>query len=172
MASGGSGVKIKNGINSVAVVGACILVLIVIGLIGMMIFYNSELKQTESSVASLRNQVTQLEASEQKLILAKDRLDKIRDIHEDGNASDEIGLYKEIAGRDTQGVVFSEVGIESKKFESSVLAENSSSLSAFLSYITSIPNVDKIILSTLSFNPTSGYLASLVFQTEASQVKK
>lgn len=158
--------RVKNGLSTASLVGALATVVMIAALTVMAILYNSRLNNLERSITSLKSQVTQLEASEQRLVLAKDRLNKIKAIRQDDSATDEISVYKQMAGKSGSEVKFTEVNIESKKLESSVLSTSSQPISAFLKSLTEITGVKKIILSTLSFSPTSGYLAGLIFESE------
>ncbi len=158
--------KTKSMIISLATVGVIILLLLIISAIGGIIIYSSQLKSLNTNVDRLKEQVLSLEKTEQRLVLAQDRLAKIKEIRQEDDASAELALFKEMSSQTSPEITFAEVNIESKKLESTIFADSSNPLALFFKNITNLNGAKSILLSALSFNPTSGYLASLIFESD------
>jgi Tfp pilus assembly protein PilN len=168
LSANSASVKIKNAINTLAIISTTALFICIFAFVGLYIYNNNKLKLLVVDNSKLKNQITSLEASEQKLVLAKDRLGKIKDIMENNSAQDEIALYKEISKDIDPAIQISEVGLESSKLETSLLTPDSRTVGTFFNKIITLKTVKKIMLTTLTYNPSTGYLAGLVFTTGGS----
>lgn len=109
----------------------------------------------------LKEQIKSLEQTEQKVFLAKDRLDKIKTAlnieSADKNLEKLENFYSAIAGT----VTISEADITSKKTEISVVARNSSFLTTFLGNLTTSDLFKTINLTSFGFNSSNGYFITV-----------
>lgn len=161
-------VKLAKTLNKLSIVGVILLILSVISAIVLFFFFSSDLKKTNASVATLKNEISSLEKSEQKLILVKDKLEKISYIKSLSSAENDINQFKSINEivLSASNSAFTEISVGSSKTEISLSTPDSSSLSLILSSFTNLKDYAKITLSSLGFNSTSGFLSSLIFESK------
>lgn len=168
MAVPAKSLKLVKVLNKLSIVGAVILVLSIIVAISGFIFFTISFKKVDASVASLKNDISSLEKSEQKLILVKDKLNKIAYIRSLPSADNDISEFQklnEIISVSSDSA-FTGVNIGSNKTELSLASKDSTSLSLVLDSISNLKNYVKITLSSLGYNPTSGFLSSLIFESK------
>ncbi|AKM83465.1 hypothetical protein A2422_01160 [Candidatus Woesebacteria bacterium RIFOXYC1_FULL_31_51] len=168
MAVPAGSLKFVKVLNKLSILGVISLILLTISAITLFVFYSIELKKVNSSVASLKNEISSLEKSEQKLILVKDKLGKIAYVKSLDSAENEINRFKKINEivSVSSDSAFTEVSIGSSKTEVSLISGNSTSLTSILESVANLKDYGKIILSSLGFNPTSGFLTSFIFNSK------
>lgn len=159
-------VTLAKTLNKISTVGTILLILTIIGLIAGMVYFNVERGKTTTNIASLKQQIVDLERSEQKLILAKDKLSKIAYIKNSDSIDTELSNFIEfensVSGA-SSAISFTEINIDPTKTEVSFAASDSGSLSSTLEKISTLAKYKKIVMTSLGFNATSGYVVSLVF---------
>ena len=64
------------------------------------------------------------------------------------------------------GSAITEAVLTSKGTDASIILQNSTTLSEVLSPLSKLTNYKKIILSSLGFNPNTGFLANILLQIE------
>ena len=158
-------------LNKISTIGTILLVTIILGLISGLFYYNFQYKKTLSNIESLKSKVQSLERSEQKLVLAKDRLTKIAAVKKLDSVDDELKSFKNFESLvlTNPGSIFTEISIDSDKTETSIVSATSSSLSNVMKSLNDLSenkltNYKHIIMSSLGFNSSSGYLVSLIFK--------
>lgn len=157
-------VKLTKTINKVSIVSVIILILTSLLLGGAFFYYSLEDKKVAASVASLKSKIVSLEKSEQKLVLAKDRIEKINIVQNAKSVNNEVLKYQKFAELvlNASGSAITEADLSSKGTEVSVLSANTSTLSLILAPLLKLTEYQKIVLTSLNFNPASGYISSLV----------
>lgn len=161
-------VKFAKLLNKLSIVGVLLLILSVISAIVLFIFFSSDLKKTNAAVIALKNEISSLEKSEQKLILVKDKLDKISFVKSLSSAENDINQFKSINDivLSASNSSLTEISIGSSKTEISFSTPDSSSLALILGSFTNLKDYAKITLSSLGFNSQSGFLSSLIFESK------
>ena len=161
-------VKLVRIINKVSILGVILLILSSVSAIILFLLFSNELKKVDNSVTSLKNEISSLEKSEQKLYLVKDKLGKIAYVKSLSSAEDDLIQFKDLneslSFASDSG--FTQVDIGSKKTEVSLLSSNSDALSEVLNTLANLTNYRKIILSSLGFNPSSGFISSFIFESK------
>lgn len=158
-------VKLAKLLNKFSVVGAILLIISVVVVISLLVFYSFELKNTNSKVSQLKSRVVELEKNEQKLYLAKDRIEKITEVRKLQAVDDELLKFEELTKNialypDTS---YSEISINPTKSELTLLSKTSVSFSDVLKLILGLTGYKNMILSSLGFTPASGYTSNFIF---------
>ena len=157
--------KILNKISTVTVI-LLILTLIVVG--SIFFYYSTQNSKINRNINSSKTKITNLEKSEQKLVLAKDRLSKIEVVQKVKSLNDEIKRYQKfsIIVSASTGSIISEADLNSKGTEVTILSQSSDSLTEIIPLLSKLKDYGKIILSSLEFNPISGFILNIKLETE------
>ncbi len=161
-------VKVAKVINNISLVGVVVLILSIVVIGGLFFYFNSENDNLVNSISSLKSRIVSLEQNEQKLVLAKDRISKINIVQKLKSVSGEVGRFKKFSEivASVPGAVISEANLTSKGSEVSLLAQSTDSLSGILVPLASLDEYRRITLSSLGYNPNSGYILTILLETE------
>lgn len=159
-------VRLVGVLNKASTIVLIFLVLIVITAISMSLFFSYKLKAINGEVEVLKKRVVDLQKSEQKLVLAKDRISKIVQIQKDKSAEEMVFKFKSLSDQLSldQELGVSEVKISKDEVEASFLTKNSQSVTNVLSFLKKSDIYKNVILSSFGFNATSGYLMDFDFK--------
>lgn len=162
-------VKLQKIITKLFISLTIILLLSIVTLAFFLIYYNSNLRTTLSENEVLKSRILTLEASEQKLVLAKDKLSKVKSIMSNDTIDKEFDNFKKFQNilletNVSSSSAYSESVIAPDKTEISIAIPDINSLSNLLGSISRLSDYNKIFLSSLGFNLKTGYLLSLVFE--------
>ena len=159
-------VKLVKILNKISIIGAIFLILIILIFISGLIYYNIEYKKSVSNVNTLKDKIITLEKSEQKLILAKDKLSKIAYIKSIDAVDDELTNFIELKSlvSSPSASTFTEISIDPKKTELSLTFPNSLDLSGALKSLPTLTKYKRIVLSSLGYSKNSGFLVSLILE--------
>ena len=167
----GKTVTISKIINKISTIGTIVLIFIAIVLISVLVFFNLEYKKSTTNVENLKSRIVELERSEQKLILAKDKLAKISYIKKLNSVDTELTNFQDfkLSITASSAAKFTEISITPEKTETSLTFTDSANLGAALEVVSKLLEHDgkdykNIILSSLGFSPNTGYLVSLIFK--------
>lgn len=163
---GGTTNKVSKTLNQLTVIMAGISVFAIIAILGFFFFYSSELKKATLASDGLKKQISSLEQSEQKLIFAKDRLEKISQVKNMDTALEEIAgfnlLYSFLKIHEDMSVT--DVSMDTKKLEISILSTSLGSITSFYEFLdVNKKEFERVSVSIFSFNPSAGYILNLVF---------
>lgn len=161
-------VKLAKIINKFSIVATILLILASVILGSLFFYYSLERTKINNNTQSLISRISSLQVSEQKLVLAKDRLAKIKVVRDSKSVNNEILRYQEFSNiiSNASGSAITEAVLTSKGTDASIILQNSTSLSEVLSPLSKLTNYKKIILSSLGFNPNTGFLANILLQIE------
>lgn len=164
---GGGINKISKQLTNTSIAAAVVAGFAVVVFLGIVIFYNQDFKKINSSNNTLKNQITALQQSEQKLVFAKDRLGKIAEVQAQetalGRLVDFNFLYDFLKSNSDLSVL--EVSINSDKLEMSIISTTLSATTSFFNFLNeNKEDFDRIKISTFSYSPSSGYVVNLVFK--------
>lgn len=152
-------------LNKISTIGAFFLVLAIIGLVSGFVYFNEQYKKTISNVDSLKAKIASLEKNEQKLILAKNKLSKIAYIKTINSIDSELNDYNDLKSQialNSTNLDTAEVVFDPNKTETSFKFSDSTNLSNALVTLSKLDKYKKVILSSLGYNTTSGYLVDLI----------
>ena len=158
-------VKFAKLLNKISIIGSILLIIMIITAISGLVYYNLSYKNSVVNVDILKKKVADLEKSEQKLVLAKDKLSKIAYIKSINSVDDELTNFQNFKDSisSSSNTTFTEISIDPVKTETSLVFNNSNDLSSALETLQKTTKYKSIILSSLGFNLSSGYLISLIF---------
>jgi len=168
MAVPASAVKLSSLLNRISTIIFVLLILSSIAF-GLSIFFlNQESGKVSRSVEALKLKISDLEQKEQKLVLVKDRIEKITAIKNSKSVNDEVSRYKAFSNllQTTTGSTVSEANISSKGTEVVVVSQDSTSLSSLLTPLAESANYKNIIISSLGYAQNTGFLTSLILNSE------
>lgn len=117
----------------------------------------NQVNKNNQLTSSIRN----LEATEQKLVLLKDRVAKIKNIlSQDSAYSNSESVKKIFFGLPTD-VSLDEANLTPSQIRLTVTSKSSLGMVGFLNNLTSLGNFKEIVLKNFSFRPSSGYSSTV-----------
>ena len=159
----------KSGVAKLAVLlkKLTVLLLSVFLLLGaislaFIIIFSAEINSVIKANEALKVQISTLESAEQKNILVKDRLAKIKSIEAQGDILGVVNSLGGVSATLPPGVSISDSDIDiSGRTKFSFKAADSSALSSLLAGLISLPDYKTLIIKTFTFAPDIGYLITL-----------
>ena len=151
-------IKVIRAINVVAIA------VFAIFLVGAGIFYavsSFELVSLTSQNNGLISQIKAEQATEQKLILLKDRIAKIKLAYSSDSLTKQIGLVAPLLSQLPPSASVTELNLDTNKISASILFKSAGDISSFFQNIYSSKTFGGVTLTSFGFNPTTGYLVSL-----------
>lgn len=157
-------VKLTNILNKYGIIGTIVLFVVIATSVSIFIYYKLQVTRITENIEILKTKIVALEASEQKLVITKDRLSKIALINSSPSIKEDIEKFQEIENliNSTPDSVLTEASIQSTKTEFSVLSKDSSSLSIFLEPLSKLSKFKSMILTSLGYSSTSGFISDLI----------
>lgn len=157
-------VKLTKTLSQITTIGVISLFLSIALVVAAFIFYRLEANNLSQNIESLKTRITALESSEQKLVITKDRLNKIAIINDMPSIKGDIVDFQDVQNIIT-GVADSsliEATIQSNKTEFSINSKDSSSLSNLMAPLSGLTKYKSLILTSLGFSSTAGFISDLV----------
>lgn len=111
--------------------------------------------------ASLKAQIIEMETTETRMILLKDRIGKIKIAKSSENVNTILDAISPLLAQVGADSTVPELNLDSQKIELSVNFESPASLSGFFRYLEGSTSFDSIVLTSFGFNPSTGYLVNL-----------
>ena len=148
--------KLADILTKISYASITIFLLFILTILGIFIINSSNIKKIKTQEDELINIVKQYEQTEQQIVLAKDRIEKILKIWE------KTGIQKHLSGLEkllelSSGISLNEMDISSSKSEISLNSMSSLSVSQFMSSLV-LSDIYKFIkLKNFSYNPNYGY---------------
>lgn len=160
-------VKLAKVINKVSIISVIVLMITSLAVAGLFFYYSSQSTAQAERINLLKTKISNLQKNEQKLVLAKDRLAKIDVVQKAKSVDSEVTRFKKFSDLvSSSGSVISEANLNSKGTEVSVLSLDSSSLSNILKPLASFSDYKTIVLSSLGYNPTTGFMSTIVLSID------
>lgn len=126
---------------------------------------SSELKDQTAKNEQLKQEVRALEQTESALVVLKDRLGKIEAVYNLSQA-----FLQKIKGMTTflanlaPEIAVSEISLDAESTELSLRAESLASLTGLFSQVYGSQEYKSAVLSSFSYNPSSGYSLVLILK--------
>jgi len=155
--------KLSKTLNKLALISIAILLAAAFVFLGSFIFFSQQTKASLGRQESLKSEIRALEATEQKLILVKDRIQKIGKVLNVENTTEELGVLKQIVEILPEGVSFNSVGISDSSVELEVTAPNLLSIGQFFLSIINSQGFQKVTVTGFSYKLETGYVVGLIF---------
>ena len=134
-----------------------------ITLVSFFLISSLTLKNLESDLDNLKTQIKAQETTEQRLVLLKDRLAKIKTTLTTPSVSGPLVGIKPILDSTPSEVSLSELNIDASKVDTSMIFRDSASLTNFFERLTNFKGFSRVTLTSFGFNPTAGYLVGIRF---------
>jgi hypothetical protein len=127
-----------------------------IGLFGV---FSNQLKTSSLRKAELEQNIKALQATEQRLVLIKDRLSLIKEVMGRETAADELEAISTLISNLPEGVSMGEAQLEENETLVSMTAQDSLALTQMMSVLVSSDAYSQVDLRAIKFSPTSGFAA-------------
>jgi len=153
--------KTANLFKRIAIVYGAIVVVFLIGAGAFILLMSVQSSSIKNQNAALTARITTLEAAEQKTVLIRDRLEKIK-----GVIAGSVGMEKNLVNLSNvisilpSGVAIASAEVDSTRTKFTVSGSSSQEIAVFLSSLVAQKIYPNLILKTFSFNPGSGYVVS------------
>lgn len=139
---------------------AVFLVVLVLG-IGLVEYFKSQINSSVARQQVLTTNIQNLQSTEQKVFLIKDRVEKIQTVF---NMPDRVAEFENIntvLNNLPDNVSVYSVAIDSSRTEFSVLSQDSLSMARFLDSLVASGYYKNFTLNGFVFSPDRGYLVTL-----------
>ena len=127
------------------------------------VFLSVMLKNTKRDNDFLISEIKKYQTSEQKIVLLKDRLSKIKTLLKLDTASDLLNKIKPIMGQLTQDATITNLKIQPEGASVSMVFKTSGAFGQFLSSQEE-GKFKSLTIDTVSFNPAIGFLVNLTIK--------
>ncbi|KKU04122.1 MAG: hypothetical protein UX88_C0001G0042 [Candidatus Woesebacteria bacterium GW2011_GWC2_47_16] len=152
--------KISNLIKNLAVISFVLFLLTALGMLAMFILNSVQIRSLNESSEELKTSIKSLEATEQGLILVKDRLSKAKLVLADESGTEEAEGLGSLTVALPGSVALTEAVIAKNGLETTFIATDSQGLTVLMARIISQEAFSKVDLVSFSFNPNTGYIPS------------
>lgn len=167
MAVPAAAVKTAKLLSKVSIIAVIILIITALSVGGLFFYFSNESTKQVARISTLKTNITNLQQNEQKLVLAKDRLAKIKIVQEAKSVNSEVTRFKDFSDMiSTSGSTITEANLTNKGTEVSLLSADSESLSLTLKPLATLSNYKTIVLSSLGYNPGTGFISTIVLGTD------
>lgn len=150
-------VKISKTLKRISMIGLLLFVVATAVIIGAFFVVSRQLNSSLDNQKKLQQQIKAQEQTEQKIALIADRLDKINEIFNSPNASDELNILSQTLKRLPEGVVFQQAKLSAEEAAITINAASSSDLARFLAVIVGSGSYRRVELLSFNFSPEKGY---------------
>lgn len=139
---------------------------LILGISGGSLIYilKNQVNSNHQIIAEVKANIQALAATEQKIILLKDRLTKVNDVKVEADKEDNLLKFERVMSLIPEGALLTEGSFGKGVAEASFLVSDSSSLKNLMNSLTTLDIYKQIIMTGFSFNPTLGYSISVKMQ--------
>jgi Tfp pilus assembly protein PilN len=148
-------------LKKTSIISLFIFLIAALSLTGAYFYFLQRTKASISEHERLKTEIRALEATEQRLILVKDRLTKIESVYGTNDAEEEISAFETVSSFATEGVFVNDLDIQKDSLAVSLTASSLSELTRFTGNLVRLGGFNKIILNSMEFDPEEGYVVSL-----------
>lgn len=145
------------------IVALTLLLIFGVGLLVFFLFTSSELRNIQADLSSLESQIRSQEVTEQKIVLLKDRLVKIKSINSIESSRKNLQVMTPVLASLPLDSSLGELSMDTQKIDASFTFRSPTSLSEFFRALSNFDDFSTISLNNFGFNPSAGYLVSLRF---------
>lgn len=156
-------VKLAKALNKLAIVSVAVLLATVVILLGSFIFLSQRTKSSVSNQENLRGQIQVLQATEQRLVLLKDRLKKVEKVLDLPSGKEEVEIFQEILELMPDGTNLAEAKLLKDSAQIEVAVDNLANTSQFLASVVATQGLKRVTLINFEFKPEKGYTVGLDF---------
>lgn len=158
----GSAVKLGKTLNKVATVVFVTLLMSVIVSVGTFFLFSRKLSDVTSEQNQLKTQIKALEETEQRLVLVKDRLEKVGEVYAKDTSSEEVITFESLIASIGGQVTLDTANLLTGSISISFTAENTSVLNGVIDNIIGSGLFESIELTSFTYAPEKGYEVELL----------
>jgi Tfp pilus assembly protein PilN len=159
-----TGKEVARAVNIMKTIAIfAVLLFAVLAAVGVtsVLYYQNQFTALSEQHDSLKTTVQSMEATEQGLVLVKDRTQKIQQILDSRTNEIVLGKHKEIVDTLPEGVTFRETDIDRDKASLDISSTGAGPVSELMTRLTQSEKYKKLVLDAISFNALFGYVLSL-----------
>ncbi|MEK7470515.1 MAG: hypothetical protein AAB622_00705 [Patescibacteria group bacterium] len=160
--SGGLGKTLKS-IKSFGIIALGIFLFFILGVSGFLVYSSIKLTGLSTQEESLKARIKSQESREQRIVLIKDRLARILKVQSTPSVQKNLNKIEGIVASLPEGTVLTELSLDLKKTDLSLIFKSGSDLNNFLGSVKTKSEFKRASLTAFSFNPLSGYSVGLRF---------
>ena len=153
----GSVIKISKTLKRASVVGFSVLIVAIVLITALFFLLSYQNRQSNIRQDELKQSISALEQTEQRLILVKDRLDKTELVMGADSATRSVEQLDELNSILPEGVLLSSVTLEKNTSKITVIGNSSKVIAEFFSKMLASDIYSQIELESFSYNPLIGY---------------
>lgn len=166
LAPGGLAVRVAKISKNLFYIGFAIFLAVVIVLAGVFTYYALAVRETNEKQKRLTASIKSLESTEARIVLVKDRLEKIKNIWSQDQVSPQLGEIREVVSGLTADSSLTQAEIVGKKNDLRFTTLSTRSVREIINKLRSLPFYERLALSSLNFDPTSGFSLSVSGSTK------
>jgi len=144
-------------LTKVLYVVVAVFLISILTFLGIFIIGNTKIKTLNTQKDILSKEINEYQKMEQQVVLAKDRMTKIKDIWKLQGIKKPLESFEELSINLSEGVLIKDAKISSAKSEVTTEVFSSLSVSKFMVYLVSSNLYKTIRLKNFSFNPNYGF---------------
>lgn len=156
-----STIRVYKGLKkaSILFVSFCALIIFVIG--GVILVITNFLNISQKKQDSLKSQIVNLEQTETRLVLIRDRLSKIGELQGSYETKSRIEGIRSLIETVSQDVTLTQIGIDSKGISLKADFVSPAQMTAFITKLSGMTEYSSIKLDSMKFIVGKGYEATL-----------
>lgn len=149
--------KLLKSVRTLGIVSIAVFLVFALGISAFFIISSVTLNNLNSNLDSLKVQITSQQASEQQIVLLKDRLAKIKLALNSPSANKNLAaIYPYVSGLPGDASL-SEFKLDSTKADITVVFRSNDQLTSFLQKLGGSKDFNSVSLTSFVYSPESGY---------------
>ena len=152
----GYAVKLSKKLRKIAIICLSVFFITTVLYIGSNVLFSFEQKKLDTSEEELKGKIEALEETEQKLVLAQDRLQKIAAVHAAAHSQDKVDIASKILGKDLEGITIENFTLDNRATVVTFSTGNSQSITKFFTQLLNSDFKD-IKVTSFNFDVNKGY---------------
>ncbi len=138
--------------------------------VGVFFVYKDRLNELTTKQNELKSQIKALEETEQRLVLVKDRLEKVGNIYAKETPYKSILTFEELLKRFPEGAVLAATSISVENLGMQVGIDDTSTFESMLDILIDSQLFDRIELTSLSYGLDAGYNIGLSLRRANNEI--
>jgi len=150
-------VKISKVLTNVALIALLVFVISAAVITGVFLVVSDRLSSSQEKHEELTIQIKALQETEQKIVLIKDRLEKVNKMKSKASASEKVDILGDVIKISEGSAIVNSATLSDKKADVLVIVDGSLNLTKFLSDIIISGGFKKIEMLSFGFEKDGGY---------------
>jgi Tfp pilus assembly protein PilN len=155
--------KLAGVVRRLSIVLAIVLVFSTSGAVVFYFINQEQIQKSQEKQDSLTTSINSMQGVEQKIVLLKDRADKIDAVRKADDTSKQVALLEEIGRSVPEGSALSSLTIAKGEVNESISIPDSPSFLKFISSLTQTSSFGSVVLDSLNYSDKEGYTLSIKY---------